>query len=58
MIGAFKDLIAWLEQTFGPDWAGRIEDLRVASEKWRKAMTTQERNDAARAMALAFNSSK
>lgn len=58
IIRGFQSLIAFFEEKFGPDWPARLEQLRSASDQWSKAKTTQEREDAAKAMAIAFNSRK
>lgn len=58
IFSAFKELIGWLEVQFGPDWPQRLEDLKSASVQWTAAKSTQERADAASALAKAFNSHK
>jgi len=58
IISAFKELIGWLEIQFGPDWATRLTDLKAASTQWSSASTTKERENAAKALAAAFNSHK
>lgn len=58
IIKAIRDVIGWLQNEFGPDWPARLADLKAASTQWSAAQTTQERADAASAMAKAFNSSK
>lgn len=58
IISAMKELIGFLEDTFGPDWAARIQDLQKASIQWTGAKTDQERIDAAKALSSAFNSHK
>jgi hypothetical protein len=58
IIGAIKQLIGFLEEQFGPDWPARIEDLRAASAQWKSSQSTLERENAAKALAAAFNSTK
>lgn len=55
---AYKKLMEWLANAFGPDWPKRIEELKAAGEAWNAAQTTKEREDAAKALSAAFNSHK
>lgn len=58
IIGAIRDLVGWLEQQFGPNWPQRLADLQAAGKQWTDAQSTKERDDAAKALAAAFNSHK
>lgn len=58
VFSAFAGLIKWLEERFGPNWFERIQDLHAASLQWEAAQTSEERSNAVKALALAFNSHK
>jgi hypothetical protein len=58
LLKGFQSLIGWLEVQFGPDWAERLKQIQTASDAWTAAKTTSERENAAKALALAFNSHK
>lgn len=58
IIQGVRDLIGFLEQEFGPNWPQRLQDLKTASQQWSAAQTTEERANAAKALAAAFNSHK
>lgn len=58
IIKGFKALIDFLGVQFGPDWPQRLVDLKAAASSWNAAKSDKEREDAAKALAAAFNSHK
>ena len=56
IINAIRDLVGFMLDRFGPDWPKRVAELHQASLLWSNAQSEKERDDAAKALAAAFNS--